>query len=169
MARPKSEDNEKEFPSDKPLYFQETLDKLKKYFENFKSYVLKNKSYFIAGTSIFVILILALIIFRILHKRRIKKKKLKKARKKGILEINHIKNIQVYAGNGNSIGKVKEAHLKGNKIDGWLIKVKKNIAKKIGKKYILVKHNHVSSIGDVMIIDKIVAEHLERYSTPGGT
>jgi sporulation protein YlmC with PRC-barrel domain len=34
-------------------------------------------------------------------------------------------------------------------------------------KYILVKHNHVSSIGDVMIIDKIVAEHLERYSTPG--
>ena len=86
-------------------------------------------------------------------------------KKKDNIKISLVKNIQVYAGNGKSIGKVKEVYLKGNKIDSWLIKVKKNIAKKIKKKNILVKHKHVLGIGDVMIIKEKVSEHLEKLDS----
>ena len=74
---------------------------------------------------------------------------------------------EVYAENGNKIGKIKEVYLENNNIYGWLIKPEKKISKKIRKKQILIKHKYIKSIGKIMIIEEKIAEHLDKYSTPG--
>ena len=78
-----------------------------------------------------------------------------------------INGIKVYGLNGHKIGKVKEIYLeeKKSKIYGWLIKVDKDISKKIKKKNILVKHKYVESIKHIMIIDKRISEHLEKLDS----
>jgi sporulation protein YlmC with PRC-barrel domain len=77
--------------------------------------------------------------------------------------LNNIIGMEVLSSEGNLIGRVKESYIedKNPKVYGWLIEVNKNIAKKIGKKLILVRHNAVISIKQIMIIDKKVLEYLD--------
>jgi len=70
------------------------------------------------------------------------------------------------AGNGNYIGKIMEIYLDENKgrVYGWLIKLDKKLAKKIGIKKILVKHEFVQSISNIMLVSERVHEHLENFT-----
>jgi sporulation protein YlmC with PRC-barrel domain len=76
----------------------------------------------------------------------------------GNIYLSSIIGKEVYNSEGNKIGIVKEVYIKDNAsgIYGWLIKLDKKIAKK-RKKFILVKHNLVVSIKDVMIVDERIS------------
>lgn len=84
---------------------------------------------------------------------------------KDVTRLKSMKSIKVYGSDGNKIGKIKEIYLedKRAKIYGWLIKVDKNISREIKKKEVLIKHKHVESIKNIMIIDKRVSEKLRKY------
>jgi sporulation protein YlmC with PRC-barrel domain len=68
--------------------------------------------------------------------------------------------LKVYGSNGKIIGKVEEVYLEDYKISGWMVKLEKKTAKTFGIKNVLIKHQHVYSIGEVMILDKFSSEHL---------
>jgi PGF-pre-PGF domain-containing protein len=78
--------------------------------------------------------------------------------------LTHIVGIGVYSSGGHIIGKIKEACLNesNSKIDKWSVEVSKEIAKKIGKKFILVRSEMVLSISQIMIIDERVYGYIER-------
>jgi len=82
-------------------------------------------------------------------------------------KLSNIAGMEVYSSEGNKIGVIKEVYIEDNKqkVYGWLIKIKRKLAKKIGKKFILVKHNLVFSIEQIMIIDKKVLEYLENFNS----
>jgi sporulation protein YlmC with PRC-barrel domain len=88
-----------------------------------------------------------------------------KIKQKDPTRLTNILGMDVYSSDGDLIGKVKEVYLENNhpKVYGWLIKVDKKVAKKIGKKFILVKHHLVISIKHVMMVDGRVLEYLENY------
>jgi len=80
--------------------------------------------------------------------------------------LTNIMGMKVYTSDGYKIGVVREVYLddKNHKIYGWLIKVNRKIAGKIGKKFILVKHSLVFSIKQVVIIDERVSKYLENFN-----
>jgi len=63
---------------------------------------------------------------------------------------------EVYSLEGEVIGVVEEIYLNNNspKVYGWVIKIKANPSKGIESKRVLIKHEAVFSIDEVMIIDK---------------
>jgi sporulation protein YlmC with PRC-barrel domain len=63
---------------------------------------------------------------------------------------------EVYATNGNKIGRIEKSVLSEGKVHGWVI----NLDKKFNfNKKVLIKHCDVKSIGDIFIVD----EEIERY------
>jgi sporulation protein YlmC with PRC-barrel domain len=71
--------------------------------------------------------------------------------------------MKVYCSEGNYLGKVKGVFLEGNRVGSWAIKIDKKSAKKIKNKNILLKHEYVQSISQIMIVDKKVSELLEKF------
>lgn len=70
---------------------------------------------------------------------------------------------KVYSEEGMFIGKVSDIYVnESSVIYGWVIKVPREIRKKIGKKKILIRQKHVISIKDVVIIDECVRDFLYR-------
>ncbi len=66
-------------------------------------------------------------------------------------------NIKVYTEDGEYFGDVDEPLIKDNKIYGWKIKATRGsyLAKQLGgAKGVIVPHQLVKSIGDIMIISK---------------
>ncbi len=66
-------------------------------------------------------------------------------------------NMEVYVETGELFGTVEEGILTGNKVSGWRVRATRNsILDKIlgGAKGVIVPHQLVRSIGDVMIISK---------------
>ncbi len=66
-------------------------------------------------------------------------------------------NMEVYVETGELFGTVEEGILAGNKVSGWRVRATRNsILDKIlgGAKGVIVPHQLVRSIGDVMIISK---------------
>ncbi|QQG39145.1 MAG: PRC-barrel domain-containing protein [Candidatus Woesearchaeota archaeon] len=66
-------------------------------------------------------------------------------------------NMSVYTDLGEYFGDIEEAILTLNKVFGWRIKATKNssLSKVIGgAKGVIVPHNLVKAVGDVMIINK---------------
>lgn len=66
-------------------------------------------------------------------------------------------SMPVYTDDGNYFGNVEEAVITANKVYGWRIKATKN--SKLGKvlggaKGVIVPHQLVKSVGEVMIISK---------------
>ena len=114
------------------------------------------KNNWIFESVILIVLVLGFII--ILEKT--KKRKIKDTTK-----LSNTKGMLVYSSDGDKIGKIKEIYLDNNnhKIDKWLICVDKEIAKKIKKKNILIKHESVKSIKEIMIVDGRISEHLETF------
>lgn len=69
-------------------------------------------------------------------------------------------NLMVFTETGDKFGEVEEAILSKNKIDGWKIRATRDsfLAKALtGARGVIVPHNLVKSIGDVMIVSKAAA------------
>ncbi|MEI6849457.1 MAG: PRC-barrel domain-containing protein [archaeon] len=108
---------------------------------------------------ILIVLVILVVLVRFLIRISINR------RSKDTSVLGNIIGKDIYSENGNLLGKVKEVYVKDYKIYGWLIepnkKIVKKIVKKIKNKKILIKHEHIKSIGEVMIIKEEFAEYLE--------
>jgi sporulation protein YlmC with PRC-barrel domain len=72
-----------------------------------------------------------------------------------VKKITDIINLKVYTDSGDFFGQIEEANLSDNKIDGWRIKVSGNVMNIIGgAKGIIIPHQFVRAISDIVIISK---------------
>lgn len=74
-----------------------------------------------------------------------------------IRKVSEIYNMKVFTDAGDYFGDVEEAVLTQTKIQGWRIRSTRNsfLSKILGSaKGVIVPHNLVTSVGDVMIISK---------------
>ncbi|MFH1455881.1 MAG: PRC-barrel domain-containing protein [archaeon] len=74
-----------------------------------------------------------------------------------IKQISDIYSMQVFTDLGDYFGDVEEAVLGTNKISGWRIRATKNsfLSKALGgAKGVIIPHQLVKAIGDIMIIAK---------------
>ncbi|MEK6974216.1 MAG: hypothetical protein AABW41_03210 [Nanoarchaeota archaeon] len=84
--------------------------------------------------------------------------------------ITAVYGAEVFTDNGDFFGVVKEAVLGNNKVTGWRIEaVKGSYLSKVlgGAKGVIVPHNLVKSIGDVVIISKGALPNYEESSSAG--
>jgi sporulation protein YlmC with PRC-barrel domain len=74
-----------------------------------------------------------------------------------IKNITDLYNVQVFTDTGDYFGDVEEAVLTNNKINGWRIRAtRESFLSRIlgGAKGVIVPHQLVKAIGDIMIISK---------------
>ena len=74
-----------------------------------------------------------------------------------VKQISDIYSMQVFTDAGDYFGDVEEAILANNKVSGWRIRATKDsFLSRIlgGAKGVVVPHNLVKAIGDIMIISK---------------
>jgi len=74
-----------------------------------------------------------------------------------IKQVSDIYSMQVFTDLGDYFGDVEEAVLATNKISGWRIRATKNsfLSKALGgAKGVIIPHQLVKAIGDIMIIAK---------------
>lgn len=74
-----------------------------------------------------------------------------------LLNVTDVYGMQVFTDAGDYFGDIEEAYLVSNKVSGWRIKATRNsFLTKIlgGAKGVVVPHNMVKSIGDVMLISR---------------
>jgi len=78
--------------------------------------------------------------------------------------VTDIYNMQVFTDAGDYFGDVEEAVLASNKVSGWRIKATKNsyLSRVLGgAKGVMVPHQLVKAVGDVMIISKNAVPNYE--------
>jgi sporulation protein YlmC with PRC-barrel domain len=116
-----------------------------------------------SGSFIYIIfLICSLGLLMLIHRRKIKagieviKEKGKK--KYPTNSISGLVNKKVYTDSGDYVGKIKDIILGENRIDSLKIEVDKK--HKFKAKGIVIDYKQVKSVSEVVIIDKVVAEHL---------
>jgi sporulation protein YlmC with PRC-barrel domain len=74
-----------------------------------------------------------------------------------IKNITDLYNVQVFTDSGDYFGDIEEAVLTNNKINGWRIRAtRESFLSRIlgGAKGVIVPHQLVKAIGDIMIISK---------------
>jgi sporulation protein YlmC with PRC-barrel domain len=72
-----------------------------------------------------------------------------------IIRISEVLGKKVFTDGGDFFGEVEEANLLDNKIDGWRIRVSGGIGGFLGgAKGVIVPHQFVKAIGDVVVINK---------------
>ena len=72
-----------------------------------------------------------------------------------IKKITEVIGSKVYTDSGDYFGEVEEANLHENKVDGWRIKISGAMGGFLGgAKGVIIPHQFVKSIGDIMIISK---------------
>ncbi|MDP2907494.1 MAG: PRC-barrel domain-containing protein [Nanoarchaeota archaeon] len=74
-----------------------------------------------------------------------------------VKQISDIYDMQVYTDTGDYFGDIEESILTTNKVFGWRIKATKNsFLNKVlgGAKGVIVPHQLVKAVGDIMIISK---------------
>jgi sporulation protein YlmC with PRC-barrel domain len=74
-----------------------------------------------------------------------------------ILNISEILGLKVFTDAGEYFGEIEEANLMENKVNGWRIKVSRDSALLPylgGARGLIVPHQFVKAIGDVIIISK---------------
>lgn len=74
-----------------------------------------------------------------------------------LLNVTDVYGMQVFTDAGDYFGDVEEAYLVNNKVSGWRVRATRNsFLTKIlgGAKGVIVPHNLVKSIGDVMLISR---------------
>ncbi len=84
------------------------------------------------------------------------------------MQISDVYGAEVFTDNGDFFGVVKEAVLGSNKVNGWRVEaVKGSYLSKVlgGAKGVIVPHNLVKSIGDVLIISKAALPSYEEGAT----
>ncbi|MBI4154089.1 PRC-barrel domain-containing protein [Candidatus Woesearchaeota archaeon] len=85
-----------------------------------------------------------------------------------VKQINDIYSMQVFTDAGDYFGDVEEAILLSNKVSGWRIKATRDsFLSRIlgGAKGVVVPHNLVKAIGDIMIISKSAVPAYEEEQT----
>ena len=78
--------------------------------------------------------------------------------------LTNVFNSEVFTDSGEYFGDIEESILSNNKIFGWRVKAtKKSYLSKLlgGAKGVIVPHQLVNSIGDVMIISKAAIPKME--------
>ncbi len=72
-----------------------------------------------------------------------------------VRKITEIIGTKVFTDSGDFFGEIEEANLHENKIDGWRIRVSGGIMSLIGgDRGVIIPHNFVKAISDVVIINK---------------
>ena len=72
-------------------------------------------------------------------------------------KISEAYDMRVFTDTGDYFGDVEEAIIQGTKINGWRVRATKNsfLNKVLGSaKGVIIPHNLVKSIGDIMIINR---------------
>ena len=78
--------------------------------------------------------------------------------------VSEIMNMQVFTDAGDYFGDVEEALLSSNKVAGWRIRASKNsyLSRILGgAKGVIVPHQLVKAVGDVMIISRNAVPNYE--------
>ncbi len=152
---------DKEIPKEEFQFF-ESIKEIAKDIGNFFSLISKsmqeNKNYLFIGGALISFFLITLLVIKLI-KTALKRKPKESSRLKNVI------GREVYAENGDKIGKIIEVYLEKNRVYGWLIKPDKKISKKLRKKKFLITHKDVKSIGNIMIISERVAEHLEKLTS----
>jgi len=74
-----------------------------------------------------------------------------------ILKISDMISLKVFTDAGDYFGEIEEANIVDNKVDGWRIKLSKdsNLSAYLGgARGLIVPHQFVKAIGDVVVISK---------------
>jgi sporulation protein YlmC with PRC-barrel domain len=72
-----------------------------------------------------------------------------------IKKISEVLGKRVYTDGGDFFGEIEEVNLLENKIDGWRIKVAGGMGSFLGgARGVIVPHQFVKAIGDVVVINK---------------
>ncbi len=74
-----------------------------------------------------------------------------------ILKISDVLGLKVFTDAGDYFGEIEEANLVDNKVDGWRIKISRDsalLAYLGGARGLIVPHQFIKAIGDVIIINK---------------
>jgi sporulation protein YlmC with PRC-barrel domain len=74
-----------------------------------------------------------------------------------IKKVNEMYGMRVFTDNGDYFGEIEEAVLASNKVYGWRVKATKNssLSRVLGgAKGVIVPHQFVKAIGDVVVINK---------------
>lgn len=72
---------------------------------------------------------------------------------------------KVYSKDGKYIGKVEGVLLEDKNIKSWKVSVRPEIANNIKRDTITVRHSHIHSMKDVVILDAKASEYLEKLSS----
>lgn len=73
-------------------------------------------------------------------------------------KLSQTQNMPVYTDEGDYFGEIEESILANNKLFGWKIRATKNsfLNKVLGSaKGVIVPHQYVRSIGDILIVNKM--------------
>jgi sporulation protein YlmC with PRC-barrel domain len=84
-----------------------------------------------------------------------------------IKKISEIIGMKVFTDAGDYFGEIEEANLLENKIDGWRIKIAKDssLAPFLGgARGLIVPHQFVKAIGDVIVVNKSAVPSKEEVS-----
>jgi sporulation protein YlmC with PRC-barrel domain len=82
--------------------------------------------------------------------------------------VSEVMDMQVYTDSGEYFGEVEESLINSNKIFGWKIRsTKKSYLNRVlgGAKGVIVPHQLVKSIGDIMIVTKAEIPSYEEKSS----
>lgn len=72
-----------------------------------------------------------------------------------IKKVSEVMGKQVYTSEGDYFGTVEEVNLVDNKVEGWKIRVGSGFAGVLGgAKGVVIPHQFVKSIGDVLIVNR---------------
>ncbi len=72
-------------------------------------------------------------------------------------KISHTYDLKVFTDNGEYFGDIEDSIIQGNRVFGWKIKSTKNsfLSKILGNaKGVIVPHQLVKAVGDILIISK---------------
>ena len=82
--------------------------------------------------------------------------------------VSEVMDMQVYTDSGEYFGEVEESLINSNKIFGWKVRsTKKSYLNRVlgGAKGVIVPHQLVKSIGDIMIVTKAEIPSYEEKSS----
>ncbi|MEK6889407.1 MAG: PRC-barrel domain-containing protein [Nanoarchaeota archaeon] len=82
-----------------------------------------------------------------------------------IKKISEVVGKQVYTTDGDYFGQVEEVNLVDNKIEAWRIRVGSGLTSALGgARGVVIPHQFVKAIGDIMIINKATVPAREEIS-----
>lgn len=86
-----------------------------------------------------------------------------------IKRISDVIGLKVFTDSGEVFGEIEEANLVDNKVDSWRIKINKstNLASLFGNaRGVIIPHNFVKAVGDIIIINKTAIPTRELEEEP---